>query len=97
MFVVSRAKGGPNLRQYAEAIIEKASVKQWPKLFQNCRSTRETELMQVHSARVVLSWIGHAAAVARNPSLRTTDFIRAAETPAQIPARAAPGRGTRER
>ena len=77
--VVPRARGGRNLRRYAEQIIKKAGVQQWPKLFQNCRASRETELMQSHPAHVVLAWVGHTAAVARAHYLTVTDgdFARA--------------------
>jgi len=36
-----------------------------PKLFQNLRSTRETELMETYPAHVVCAWIGNSEAVAR--------------------------------
>jgi hypothetical protein len=34
-----------NLRTQMGRILERAKIKQWPKLFQNLRSTRETELV----------------------------------------------------
>jgi len=91
VYVVPRARGDRNLRRYAEQTIKKAGVKAWPKLFVNLRSSRETELMERHPAHVVLAWIGHTARVARSHYLQTTDsdFDRAAQTPAQIPAHAA--------
>ncbi len=92
IYVVPRARGDRNLRRYAEQTIKKAGVKQWPKLFVNLRSSRETELMQTHPAHVVLSWIGHTAKVANAHYLQTTDsdFDRAAQTPAQTPAQSVP-------
>lgn len=99
VYVVPRARGGRNLRRYAEQVIERAGVPKWPKLFQNLRSSREVELMREHPAHVVLAWIGHTAAVARSHYLHATDedFDRAAgpaivpelKTPARIPARSA--------
>ena len=90
VYVVPRARGDRNLRRYAEQTIKKAGVKAWPKLFQNLRSSRETELMERHPAHVVLAWIGHTAAVARSHYLQTTDsdFDRAAGPiyPARYPA-----------
>ena len=96
VLVVPRAKDGPNLRRYAEQIIEKAGVKQWPKLFQNCRASRETELMRVHPAHVVMAWIGHTERVARSHYLQVTDedFDKAATYPARYPAR--PGASGRD-
>ena len=106
--VVPRARGARNLRRYAEQIIKKAGVQQWPKLFQNCRASRETELMQSHPAHVVLAWIGHTAAVAQAHYLTVTDgdFARATgggeaskrapENPAQIPAHSVPVTGRQE-
>ncbi|MCP4376076.1 MAG: hypothetical protein GY794_07890, partial [bacterium] len=39
-------KIGQNLRTQAHRIIKRAGLKPWPKVFQNCRSTRETELVE---------------------------------------------------
>jgi integrase len=79
-YVVPRARGGRNLRRYAEQTIKKAGVPLWPKLFVNCRSSRETELLAVHPAHVVQKWIGHTAKVAQQHYLQVTDadFDRAA-------------------
>ncbi len=91
-YVVPRARGGRNLRRYAEQILERASVDKWPKLFVNLRASRETELLETYPAHVVFSWIGHTAAVARSHYLQTTDtdFDRAAaggcSNPAHYPA-----------
>ena len=48
----------------AERIIKKAGVKQWPKLFVNCRASCEKDLMEIHRPDAVLAWIGHSARVA---------------------------------
>jgi len=79
-YVVTRARGGRNLRRYAEQTIQKAVVPLWPKLFVNCRSSRETELLAIHPAHVVHKWIGHTAKVAQQHYLQVTDadFDRAA-------------------
>jgi integrase len=91
VYVVPRARGGRNLRRYAEQLLDRASVAKWPKLFHNLRASRETELLAAHPAHVVFSWIGHTAAVARSHYLQVTDadFDRASDPvhfPAQIPA-----------
>ncbi len=62
-----------NLRTTFEKIIKRAGLKVWPKPFQNLRSTRETELMEVYPSHVVVSWIGHSEKVARQHYLQTTD------------------------
>lgn len=54
-------------------IIKRAGLVPWPKPFQNLRSTRETELMEIFPSHVVVSWIGHSEAVARRHYLQTTD------------------------
>ncbi len=62
-----------NLRTTFEKIVTRAGLKQWPKPFQNLRSTRETELMEIYPSHVVVSWIGHSEKVARKHYLQTTD------------------------
>ena len=69
-----------NLRTQLERIIRKAGLEPWPKLFQNLRSTRETELAETYPLHVVCAWIGNSQAVARKHYLQVTDehFDRAA-------------------
>ena len=56
-----------------ERIIRKADLKPWPKLFQNLRATRETELAEEFPIHVVCDWIGNTQAVATKHYLQTTD------------------------
>ncbi|MBN2582595.1 MAG: site-specific integrase [Planctomycetes bacterium] len=68
--------------------IKAAGVKPWPKLFQNCRSTRETELANQFPVQVVCDWIGNSPQVAARHYLQTTEdhftqAIRGAEEAAQ--------------
>ena len=69
-----------NLRTQFERVIVKAGLKSWPKLFQNLRSTRETELTERWPEHVVCAWIGNSKAVAREHYLQVTEehFERAA-------------------
>jgi len=69
-----------NLRTQLQRIIRKAGLKSWPKLFQNLRSTRETELNERWPEHVVCAWIGNSKAVAREHYLQVTQehFERAA-------------------
>lgn len=72
-----------NLRTQLQRIIAKAGLKAWPKLFQNLRSTRETELAERWPEHVVCAWIGNSRVVARKHYLQVTDehFERAAMLP----------------
>jgi hypothetical protein len=56
-----------------ERILERAGIKPWPKLFQNLRSSRESELMKVHGVEVACAWIGNTPAVATKYYLQITD------------------------
>ena len=69
-----------NLRTQLLRIIVRAGLKAWPKLWQNLRSTRETELAESWPEHVVTKWIGHTSAVARKHYLQVTEdhFLRAA-------------------
>ncbi len=73
-----------NLRTQLERIIARAGLKTWPKLFQNLRATRETELVEQFPSHVVCEWIGHSATVAAKHYLQVTDdhFAKAAQNPA---------------
>lgn len=63
-----------NLRTQMERILERASIKRWPKLFQNLRATRETELVQQgHPVHVVCAWLGNTPNVAMKHYLQVTD------------------------
>lgn len=63
-----------NLRTQMGRILERASIKQWPKLFLNLRATRETELVrQGHPVHVVCSWLGNTPKVASKHYLQVTD------------------------
>jgi integrase len=62
-----------NLRTQLLRIIAKAGLQPWPKLFQNLRATRQTELCQRFPEHVVCSWLGNTPAVAREHYLRTTE------------------------
>ena len=65
--------------------VERASVQPWPRLLQNLRASRETELTHTHPAHVVYAWIGNSREVAEDHYLMVTDadYTRAtAEPPA---------------
>lgn len=62
-----------NLRTQMIRILKKAGIKPWPKLFQNLRSSRESELIKVHGIDVACEWIGNTPAVATKHYLQITD------------------------
>jgi len=64
---------GTNLRTTFEKVIRRAGLDQWPRLFQNLRASRETELMQKHPIRVVTAWIGNTPKIALGHYLQTLD------------------------
>ena len=61
-----------NLRTQLCRIIDRAGLEPWPKLFQNLRSTRETELAETFPIHVVCEWIGNSQPVAAKHYLQTT-------------------------
>lgn len=88
-FVITiRRDATTNLRTRFRKIIKRAGLKPWPKLFQNLRSTRETELVESFPIHVACKWIGNSEAVARKHYLQMTDshFEKAVQNPVQQPA-----------
>jgi integrase len=84
-YVITRYRQrNSNLRTQLKRIIHKAGLKAWPRLFQNLRSTRETELTETFPLHVVTAWIGNSQLVARKHYLQVTDahFARAAQNEA---------------
>lgn len=81
-------KANCNLRTQLKHIITKAGLKSWPKLFQNLRSTRETELVERWPEHIVCAWIGNSKAVAKEHYLQVTEehFERAAKMPSVLDA-----------
>ncbi len=76
-----------NLRTQLNKIIKRAGLLPWPKLWQNMRATRQTELAEAYPIQVVCTWIGNSQKIAQNHYLQTTDahFAKAVENPPQIP------------
>jgi len=48
-----------SLSSWIHKVAKRAGVKLWKKPFQNCRSSRDTELRRMHPAHRVNEWIGH--------------------------------------
>ncbi len=80
-YVIPRhGKERANLRTQFERFIKRAGLEPWPKLFQNCRSSRETELIylgyQIHE---VCAWIGNSPQVANDHYLQVLDSNQRAD------------------
>lgn len=71
--IIARYRNVPKLRNQFIRIIELAELKPWEKLFQNLRSTRQTELAQKWPLHNVCRWLGNSEAVAKEHYLQTTD------------------------
>lgn len=85
-FIITRYRDAEqNLRTHMLRIIKRAGLTAWPKLFQNLRSTRETELVETYPLHVVTAWLGNSQLVAAKHYLQVTDehFERAAQKAAQ--------------
>ncbi len=96
-FVVTRCRNdGVNLRTQLERIIERAGLLPWPKLFQNLRASRETELAERYPIHVVCAWLGNTPAIAKEHYLQVTEahYAQAAQIPAQSGAESDGHRGT---
>jgi len=82
-----------NLRTQFLRILAKAGVETWPTLFQNLRSSPQTELTETWPAHVVSAWIGNSEVVAsvatcKSPTsisskLRAERKIKAVQNPVQ--------------
>src|SRR6476620_3904777 len=81
-----RRSTNANLRTRLIKIIKRAGLQPWPKLFQNLRSTRETELAEVYPVHVVCEWLGNSQPIAAKHYLQVTDehFERGANLGADV-------------
>ena len=72
-------------RKAMTGMLKAAGIVPWPKLAQNCRSSRECELVANHPLHVVCEWLGHSPMVAAKHYLRVTDgdFEKAAAKPVE--------------
>ncbi|HAU36455.1 MAG TPA: integrase [Phycisphaerales bacterium] len=88
-YVVNRYRDtSANLRTQLCRIMRRAGLQPWPKLFQNLRSTCETELTRTHPIHVVCSWIGNSQPVAVKHYLQVTeeDYEKVVQNPVQYDA-----------
>ena len=95
-FVIAhRRDSNANLRKHLLRIIKRAGLTSWPKLFQNLRATRETELAETYPLHVVTAWLGNSQLVAAKHYLQVTDqhFAKATQIPTQQAAEISDGAG----
>jgi integrase len=80
-FVIHRYRDGDkNFRTRFMRILRRAGLEPWPKLFQNLRASRETELAEAYPIHVVCAWMGNSSLVAQKHYLQVTEehFAKAA-------------------
>ncbi|MBN2455827.1 MAG: site-specific integrase [Sedimentisphaerales bacterium] len=79
VITICNVNSGSNFRTQASRIVKRAGLKCWPKLFQNMRASRETELAESYPIQVVTDWIGNSPDIAMKHYLQTTEehFARA--------------------
>lgn len=83
---VFKRRSAGNYRKNMLAIIRRAGLTPWPRLFQNLRASRETELCgRGHPLDQVCRWLGNSAIVAYKHylTMREGDFENAAQKEAQ--------------
>ena len=76
VYCITRYRGSStNLRTQLYKIIRRAGLEPWPKIFQNLRSTRETELFKMTNGNVkaVCSWIGNSPEIAMQHYAQVTE------------------------
>ena len=62
-----------NLRTQFLRLLKRAGVEPWPRIFQNLRLSRETELAAEHPIHVVTAWLGNTPQIAMRHYLKVTD------------------------
>jgi hypothetical protein len=81
-FVMSRYRSpsGAYIRKRLEVLIERAVLKQWPRITHNLRASRQTELERNNPTHVVCAIMGNTPSVAHRHYLQTNvdDLLKAA-------------------
>lgn len=85
-FVINRYRRlDQNLRETFLKILARAGTSPWPRLFQNLRASRETELMAKFPAKDVAAWLGNSVPVAmRHYAMATDESFVAASDPKTV-------------
>lgn len=73
-FAITRyRRSNSNLRTALIRYIRRAGLEPWPKLFNNLRSSCQTELEEQCPSHVVCAWLGNSERIAREHYLQVTD------------------------
>lgn len=82
-FVINRyRRPDQNLHSTFRKILVRAGIQPWPRLFQNLRASRETELMARYPVKDVASWLGNSTPVAmKHYAMATDEAFQAAADP----------------
>ena len=85
--IVTKRSKNSNLRRRFKKIVGRAGLQPWPKLFQNMRASRATELVKDFPEHVVTAWMGHSKKIAQKHYLQVTedDYKQASSNPTQNP------------
>ncbi len=87
VYVITRYRGTKqNLRTQFERYIRAAGLAAWPRLWQNLRASRATELVDRFPSHVVSAWLGHSEQIADRHYRQVTDdhFAKAIEVAAGV-------------
>lgn len=72
--VISRYREiSSSLRSLLGRILHRAGVPAWPKMFQNLRASRATELANEYPAHAAAAWLGHSVIVSSKHHWQVTD------------------------
>ncbi len=80
VYVIGHHARGGRMHSELTRIVKAAGLTPWPKLTNNLRASRETELAAEYPIHVVCAWIGNSPAIAVKHYLQVTegDFEKAA-------------------
>lgn len=70
---IFRLQSSVNLRTQFQRILHRAGIQPWPKLWQNLRASRATELAREYPQHVAAAWCGHTVHIADRHYWQVTD------------------------
>lgn len=90
-FVIQNQPASGNVRTGLTRLVKRAGLTPWPRITNNLRASRESELCNEFPAHVVSKWLGNSVDVATKHYLQVTDklFEKALQNPVQIGAESA--------
>lgn len=71
--VVEGIRTDKNLRSRVTRLLERCGIERWERLFQNLRSSRQSDLCRKYSIATVCKWLGNSPAVASDHYLQALD------------------------